>query len=152
MQHNLIKMKIKVLYTHAHVSAHVQKVLSFSFSKNSVSNYPVFSTFILEYFNYSIGCRVPQKVYFYACFYIRLYMYMMFISHRYLVITINNQGIIHKMGIYIFYEHFLFKKRINNSIMKVISLSVFFKHFYKKQINIFRMKLMTLLIFSSLKK
>ena len=61
MQHNLIKMKVKVLYAYAHVFAHVQKVFSFSFSKNSVSNYAGFSTSILEYFNYSIGRRILQR-------------------------------------------------------------------------------------------
>ena len=49
---------------YAYVSTHLHKVLSLSFSKNSVSNYAGFSTLILEYFNYSIGRRVPQKVYF----------------------------------------------------------------------------------------
>ena len=106
-------MKVKVLYTYGHVSAHVKKVRSFSFSKNSVSNYAGFSTLILEYFNYSIGCRVPQKVYFHACFYIRLYMYMMFISHWYLVITINNQGtVMHKMSIYVFLISTFFSRKL----------------------------------------
>ena len=46
-------------YTHAHVyvSTHVHKVLSLSFSRNSVSNYAGFGTLILEYFNYSIERR-----------------------------------------------------------------------------------------------
>jgi len=56
-------MKVKVLYTHVHVSAYVHKVLSLSFSKNSVSNYAEFGTLFLEYFNYSIERRVPQKDY-----------------------------------------------------------------------------------------
>ena len=56
-------MKVKVLSTHAHVSAHVHKVLSLSFSRNSVSNYAGFGTLILEYFNYSIERRVPQMEY-----------------------------------------------------------------------------------------
>ena len=55
-------MKVKVFYTHARVSAHVQKVLSLSFSRNLASNYAGLNTLILKYFeNYSVGCRVPQK-------------------------------------------------------------------------------------------
>ena len=53
-------MKVKVLYAHARKHAHAYKVLSLSFSRNSVSNYAGSGTLILEYFNYSIGRRVPQ--------------------------------------------------------------------------------------------
>jgi len=55
-------MKVKVLYLHAHVSTHMHKTLSLSFSGDSVSNYAGFNS---KYFNYSIGCHVPQKVYFF---------------------------------------------------------------------------------------
>ena len=68
-------MKVKVFTRMVHVSAHVQKVLSFSLSKNSVSNYAGLRTLIREYFNYPIGRHVLQKVYFHACFIIRLCMY-----------------------------------------------------------------------------
>ena len=45
---NFWKMKVKVLSTHAHVSAHVNKVLSLSFSRNFVSNYAGFGLSLIH--------------------------------------------------------------------------------------------------------
>ena len=46
-------------------NTYAYKVLSLSFSRNSISNYAGSGTLILEYFNYSIGRRVPQIDYVY---------------------------------------------------------------------------------------